>query len=248
MRILVINPNTTQSMTDAIGEAARKVAHPDTEIVAISPKRGPRSIEGYVEDYVAAVATLETLVENRGAYDAFVIACYGDPGLHAARELMDEPVIGIAEASMHMACLVAHKFSIISVIHRIKPFLEDMVRMSGLEDRCASVRTTDLAVLDIEKDFGKAQEMLVAEGRRAMDEDGAEAICLGCAGMGPLDKAMQAELGIPVLDGTGCAVKMAEACYGYGIKTSKFRAFKAPEPKEYLDWPIFERSVANVSR
>lgn len=248
MRILVINPNTTQSMTDAIGEAARKVAQPSTDIVAISPKRGPRSIEGYMEDYVAAVATLETLVENRGKYDAFVIACYGDPGLHAARELMDEPVIGIAEASMHMACLVAHRFSIVSVIHRIKPFLEDMVRMSGLEDRCASVRTTDLAVLDIEKDFDKARAILVAESRRAMDEDGAEAICLGCAGMGPLDKAMQAELGIPVLDGTGCAVKMAEACHGYGITTSKFKAFKAPEPKEYLDWPVFERSVASVSR
>jgi allantoin racemase len=243
MRILVVNPNTTMSMTEAIGEACRKAAQPSTEIVAVSPDRGPRSIEGYVEDYVAAVATLETIAANRGRYDAFVIACFGDPGLHAARELVEEPVIGIAEAAMHMACLVAHKFSIVSVIHRIKPLLEDMVGLAGMSDRCASIRTTELAVLDIEKDYAKAEQMLIDEGRRAMEEDGAEAICLGCAGMGPLDKGIQAALGIPVLDGCGCAVKMAEACFDYGIKTSKFRVFKAPEPKEYVDWPAFDRSA-----
>ena len=141
MKILVINPNTTVSMTEAIGEACVKAAQPTTEITAISPRRGPRSIEGYVEDYVAAVATLETIAENRGRYDAFVIACFGDPGLHAARELVEEPVIGIAEAAMHMSCLVAHKFSIVSVIHRIKPLLEDMVKTAGMTDRCASIRT-----------------------------------------------------------------------------------------------------------
>jgi allantoin racemase len=233
MKILVINPNTTMSMTEAIGEACRKAAQPTTEITAVSPQRGPRSIEGYVEDYVAAVATLETIAENRGRYDAFVIACFGDPGLHAARELVEEPVIGIAEAAMHMSCLVAHKFSIVSVIHRIKPMLEDMVKAAGMTERCASIRTTELAVLDIEKDYDKAQEMLIDESRRAMEEDGAEAICLGCAGMGPLDKC-------------GCAVKMAEACFDYGIKTSKFKAFRAPEPKEYVDWPVFSGSFTRV--
>ena len=115
-----------------------------------------------------------------------------------------------------------------------------------MTDRCASIRTTELAVLDIEKDYDKAQEMLIDESRRAMEEDGAEAICLGCAGMGPLDKAMQGALGIPVLDGCGCAVKMAEACFDYGIKTSKFKAFKAPEPKEYVDWPVFSGSFTQV--
>lgn len=246
MNILVINPNTTLSMTEAIGAACRRAAQPTTEITAVSPRRGPRSIEGYLEDYVAAVATLETIVENRGRYDAFIIACFGDPGLHAARELVEEPVIGIAEAAMHMACLVAHKFSVVSVIHRIKPLLEDMVKAAGMVDRCASIRTTELAVLDIEKDYAKAQDILIAQSRLAMEEDGAEAICLGCAGMGPLDKGMQAVLGIPVLDGCGCAVKLAEACFDYGIKTSKFKAFKTPEPKEYVDWPVFSRALTEV--
>ena len=244
MRILVINPNTSESMTHAIGEAARKYARADTVIDAISPRRGPRSIEGYVEDYTSAVATLEEIAERRGQYDAFVIACYGDPGLHAARELVEEPVIGIAEASMHMACLVAHKFTVLTVIHRIKPMLEDVVKLGGFSDRCASIRTTDLAVLDIEKDYDRAEQILIDEGRRAIEEDGAEALCLGCAGMGPLDKGIQRALGVPVLDGVACAVKLAESCYDYGLKTSKVKAFKYPEPKEYVDWPIFNNLAA----
>lgn len=246
MKILVINPNTSESMTAAIGEAARKYARPGTVIDAISPRRGPRSIEGYVEDFTSAVATLEEIAERRGQYDAFIIACYGDPGLAAAKELADVPVIGIAEASMHMASLVAHKFSILTVIHRIKPMLEDMVKVSGLSERCASIRTTELAVLDIEKDYARAEQLLIEEGRKAIEEDGAEAICLGCAGMGPLDKGVQAALGIPVLDGVACAVKMAEACYDYGITTSKVKAYKHPEPKEYVNWPVFNNLTATV--
>jgi allantoin racemase len=239
MRILVINPNTTQSMTDAIGEACRKVAQPSTEIVAVSPKRGPRSIEGFVEEHVAAVGVLETIAEAGDGYDAYIIACYGDPGLHAARELSAVPVIGIAEASMHMACLVAHRFSIVTVIDRIKPLLSDMVGLAGLRDRCASIRTTDLAVADIEKDFGRAEQILIREAKLAMAEDGAEAICLGCAGMGPLAETMQQAVGVPVLDGCCCAVKLAEACFDCGITTSKSRAFQFPEPKEYVGWPAF---------
>lgn len=240
MRILVINPNTTLSMTEAIATACRKVAQPTTEIVAVSPRRGPRSIEGYVEDYVSAVATLETIIENQGKFDAFILACYGDPGLSAARELVSEPVIGIGEASMHIACQVAHKFSILAVIPRIKPMFEDMVKLEGMVDRCASIRTTDLSVLDIERDYARAEAVLIEAGRRAVEEDGAEAICLGCAGMGPLDKRIQDAIGVPVLDGSACAVKLAEACYDYGIKTSKVKAFKKPERKEYVDWPIFQ--------
>jgi allantoin racemase len=239
MRILVINPNTTESMTKAIDEAARAVAGPDTEITTVQPHRGPRSIEGHVEEAIAAAATLELLIEHRNAYDAYVIACAGDPGVAAARELVDGPVIGIAEAAMHMACLVAHRFSVISVVDRIKPMLTDMVQLSGLAPRCASIRTTGLGVLEIERDWDEALRRLAEQGRRAVSEDGAEAIVLGCAGMGPLDKRLERELGVPVLDGCACAVTLAEACHRYGLATSKASAYRAPEPKEYLDWPAF---------
>ncbi|MBM3677447.1 MAG: aspartate/glutamate racemase family protein [Actinobacteria bacterium] len=237
MRILVINPNTSEEMTRDIGEAARRYARPGTEIEAVSPEWGPRSIEGHYEDYVAAVAALEVVRDRASEFDGVVIACYGDPGLAAAREISPVPVVGIAEASMLTACTVAHSFSIVTVLERVKPMLADMVRMHGLEHRCASIRTTPLSVLDCERDPSSAGREIIVAARAAIAEDGAEAICLGCAGMGPLDKLVQEEIGIPVLDGTACAVKMLEGILDYGITTSRVAAYKEPEPKEYVNYP-----------
>jgi len=237
MRILVINANTTDAMTDDISAAASRYARPGTEIEAVSPAWGPRSIEGHYEEELAAVATLEVVRERAAEFDGVVIACYGDPGLFAAREISPVPVVGIAEASMLMACMVAHRFSIVTVLARIKPMLDDMVRMHGLEQRCASIRTTELTVLDCERDPRAATREIVAAARLAIAEDGAEAICLGCAGMGPLDKAVEAEVGVPVLDGVACAVKLVEGLVDYGLSTSRVAAYKEPEPKELLNYP-----------
>ena len=236
MRVLVINPNTSEEMTRDIGEEARRYAQSDTEIEVTSPAWGPRSIEGHYEEELAAVATLETIRERAAEFDGVVIACYGDPGLFAAREICPVPVVGIAEASMLMACTVAHRFTIVSVLPRVKPMLEDMVRMHGLEARCASIRATPLSVLDCERDPQAAKREIVIAARAAIEEDGAEAICLGCAGMGPLDKVVEAEIGVPVLDGVACAVKLVEAIHGYGLSTSRVAAFKAPEPKEIVNY------------
>ena len=237
MRILVINPNTSEEMTSDIGEAARRYARAGTEIETVCPDWGPRSIEGHYEDYVAAVATLDVVRERAADFDGVVIACFGDPGLPAARELSPVPVVGIAEAAMLTACTVAHRFSIVTVLPRVKPFLEDVVRYHGLESRCASIRTTPLSVLDCERDPSAAEREIVAASRSAIADDGAEAICLGCAGMGPLDKAVQKQLGVPVLDGTACAVKLLEGIVDYGLFTSRVAAYKEPEPKEFVNYP-----------
>jgi allantoin racemase len=237
VRILVVNPNTSEEMTRDIGEAARRYARSDTDIETVCPDWGPRSIEGHYEDYVAAVATLEVIRDRAGEFDGVVIACFGDPGLPAAREVSPVPVVGIAEAAMLTACTVAHRFSIVTVLPRVKPFLDDVVRYHGLEARCASVRTTPLSVLDCERDPAAAEREIVLASRAAIAEDGAEAICLGCAGMGPLDKVVQAELGVPVLDGTACAVKLVEGLVDYGLFTSRVAAYKEPEPKEFVGLP-----------
>ena len=237
MRILVINPNTSEEMTGDIGDAARRYARADTEIETVCPDWGPRSIEGHYEDYVAAVATLEVIRERAADFDGVVIACFGDPGLPAARELSSVPVVGIAEAAMLTACTVAHRFSIVTVLPQVKPFLEDVVRYHGLESRCASIRTTPLSVLDCERDPSAAEREIMKASRAAIDEDGAEAICLGCAGMGPLDKAVQGQIGVPVLDGTACAVKLLEGIVDYGLFTSRVAAYKEPEPKEFVNYP-----------
>lgn len=235
MRILVVNPNTSVEMTADIDRAAKRYARADTEIATVSPPWGPRSIEGHLEEQIAALATVEVIAENRNRYDGFVIACYGDPGLFAAREATSVPVVGIAEASMLTACTVAHRFSIVTVLPRILPLLHDLVRANGLEDRLASIRSTSLSVLEIEEDPGRAEKEILAESRLAVEQDHAEAICLGCAGMGPLDKSLQQALGAPVIDGVATAVKMVESLNDYGITTSKVAAFMDPQPKELLD-------------
>jgi allantoin racemase len=219
-------------MTRDIASQARRYASADTEVEAISPRWGPASIEGHLEDELAAVAMLEAVAERADRYDGVIVACYGDPGLYAARELSPVPVVGIAEASMLMACMVAHRFSVVTVLPRVRPLIEDVVARYGLTARCASVRATPLAVLDIERDPDAAEREIAAEAARAIDEDGAEAICLGCAGMGPLDRRVQETLGVPVIDGVAAAVKLLEALSGYGLFTSRVAAFKAPEPKE----------------
>ena len=223
--LLVINPNTTQAMTDDIGRGARAAAGPDTVIDCVQPAAGPRSIEGFTDEVLAAYNLVDTVAAARGRYDGIVVACYGDPAISACREVSDVPVVGIAEASFHMACLVAHKWSIVTVLPRVKPLLEEVVIRNGLERRCASIRPAPLTVLEIEEDLDRAKRMMVDEARIAIEQDGAEAILLGCAGLGPIDKAMQDELGVPVFDGTACAVKLSESLIAYGVTTAKVHAY-----------------------
>ncbi len=235
--ILVINPNTTQAMTDDIRRSAEAVAAPGTEITCVSPDAGPRSIEGFADEVLASYHVVDKIAQVRGEYDGIVIACFGDPALYAAREVADVPVVGIAEAAFHMASLVAYKWSVVTVLPRVLPMIKETVHRSGLWTRCASVRSAPLTVLEIEEDLGRAKRLVSVEGRKAIDEDGAEAILLGCAGMGPIDKAMQEELGVPVIDGTAAAVKMLEGLIAYGVTTSRIAAFMPPERKELVDCP-----------
>ncbi len=237
MRILVINPNTTQAMTDDIANAARAAAAPDTDIDCVSPEHGPRSIEGYTDEVLAAYHLVDLVAQTKGRYDGYVIACFGDPAIAACREISDVPVVGIAEAAFHMASLVAYKWSIVTVLPRVKPFMEEVVHRNGMEHRCASIRCTPLTVLEIEEDIERTKRMMLDEARDAIANDGAEAILLGCAGLGPIDKTMQEALGVPVFDGTACAVKLLEGLHGYGVTTAKVRAYLTPEPKELLGCP-----------
>jgi allantoin racemase len=234
MKIKIINPNTTLEMTAAIGAAGRSVARTGTEIVAVSPAFGPASIESYYDEFLCAPGVIEEVMKgDQEGCDAYIIACYGDPGLHAAREVTAKPVIGIAEASLYTASMLAARFSIVTVIPRIKTMLEEMVAGYGFSHKVARVRTTPLYVLDIEKDPHAALETLRAEARTAMAEDDAEAILLGCAGFAEFANELERELGIPVLDGVVCATKMAEGLVELGKRTSKHKTYRFPEPKAF---------------
>lgn len=240
MRIKIINPNTSQEMTDSIYESARKYARPNTEIVAVNPKYGPVSIENYYDESFALIGILEEIRKGeQEKFDAYVIACYNDPALYAAREIATAPVVGIAESSMYMASFVAAKFSIISLFPRDRLLLEELLRRYGMVNRCASIRTTNLCVLDFERDPELGMKQLAVESRKAVEEDGAEAICLGCAGMAKFAEELEKDIGVPVFDGVTAAVKIAEALVDLGKKTSKVLYFNYPGKKEYKGFPAF---------
>lgn len=235
MRFLLLNPNTTESMTHDMEEQARRYARPGTEIEGVTAPFGATSIEGFYEEEYAIMHFLQAIRQRAEEFDGVILACYGDPGLHAAREISPVPVVGIAEASMLMACTVAHKFSIVTVIPRVKPMIEHTVKLHGLESRCASIRTTPLSVLDCEADPTAAEREILKASKAAIEEDGAEAILLGCGGMGPLDQTVGAALPVPVIDGIPCAVKLLEGIVDYGLTTSRAAAYKAPEEKEFVE-------------
>ncbi len=244
MRILFINPNTSAEFTERIQRIAQQYALPTTEVVAMNPSSGPRSIESIYDELLSSAGTLELVLAELANFDAFVIACYSDhPTVYAAREITDKPVLGIAEASMYIACMVGYKFSIVTTNDEWEPLLWDAVHHYGLTGRCASVRTTGMAVLALESAGEADTYNLILEGaRRAIDQDGAEVICLGCAGMAGLDKQLEETLGVPVIDGVVGALKLLEGLVGYGVRTSKRRAYAMPARKELLNLPaIFDK-------
>lgn len=244
MRILFINPNTSTEFTERIERIAQQYALPTTEVVALNPSSGPRSIESIYDELLSSPGTLEVVLAELDNFDAFVIACYSDhPTVYAVREITDKPVLGIAEATMYIACMLGYKFSIVTTNDEWEPLLWDAVHHYGLTGRCASVRTTGMAVLALESAGEADTYNLILEGaRQAIAQDGAEVICLGCAGMAGLDKQLEEALGVPVIDGVAGALKLLEGLVGYGVRTSKRRAYATPARKELLNLPaIFDK-------
>ncbi|WP_332900311.1 aspartate/glutamate racemase family protein [Haladaptatus sp. CMSO5] len=232
MKIKAINPNTTLEMTENIGRVANRYTADTTEVVAVSPERGPVSIESYYDDYLAVPGLVEEILNDTDEeFDAFIVACWGDPGIEACREVTEKPVVGIAEASMYVANMLGATFSVATILPRAKHFIEAAVKKTGLESQCASVRCTDLTVIETETAREATVEGLLEVSWQAIEEDGAEAICLGCAGMGGLDEALEAELPVPVVDSVGAAAVLAESLVQLGKSTSKVMTYKPPEPK-----------------
>jgi allantoin racemase len=172
--------------------------------------------------------------------DGYVIACFGDPGLLAAREVARGPVIGIAEAAMHAASFVSTGFSIVTTLARTRAISDHLVHAYGMAALCRKVRCTELPVLELEREGSDARRIIIEECRRALAEDAAEAIVLGCAGMADLTAHIAREIGAPVIDGVGAAVKFVEALVGLGLGTSKIGCLAHPLPKRYGRFPLAE--------
>lgn len=233
MRLLVVNPNTTATMTATAAAAARAVAGPSTEIVAVTSAMGPVSIEGYYDEAFAVPGLLAEIARGeRAGLDAAIIACFDDTGLDAARAMARIPVVGLCEAAVATASFIAQRFTVVTTLERSRVPIEHLVHRYGMSSR-AKVRAADIPVLSLEDPASGAGEKLRREIGRALLEDGAEAIVLGCAGMADLAAELQREFDVPVIDGVGAAVKQAEALVSLGLKTSKRGAYAAPLAKPY---------------
>lgn len=245
MRILLINPNTSEEFTKRVQAIAERYAFPGTTVVAMNPTAGPRSIEGIYDELLSSPGTLELAISHMNDFDAFVIACYSDhPTIYALREITEKPVLGIAEASMYVACMLGYSFSVVTTNEEWEPLLRDAVRHYGLADRCASVRSTRMPVLALEQSSpAETTSLILKAARQAIAEDDAEVICLGCAGMAGMNEELQDALGVPVLDGVVCALKLLEGLVGCGVRTSKKRAYAQPGHKPIIDLPDVFSSV-----
>jgi allantoin racemase len=232
MHIHLINPNSPASMTQQALDSALLVKQSQTRLSATNPLDTPASIEGGADEALAVPSMLAEIRkgESQGV-DAFVIACFDDPGLNAAREVAAGPVIGICQAAIQVAMTISRRFSVITTLPRSVAIIEDLVTAYGAERHCRKVRAIDLPVLALEEERERAEQLLVLEIKRARDEDGAEAIVLGCAGMSSLCARLKHATGVPVIDGVTAAVKMAEALVGAGYATSKVNSYDYPLSK-----------------
>lgn len=237
MNILLINPNTSTGMTEAIAQAARAVASPGTRIQATQPSFGPVSIESHFDEAIAAAGVAEQVRQAPGGRpDAVVVACFGDPGLDAARELTDAPVLGIAEAAFHAATLLATGFSVVTTMTRTCIMAERLVQRYGMSHQCRGIHGTDIPVLNLEDGGDAMVQQIEDAARSALARDRSGAIVLGCAGMAPLCATLSERLGVPVIDGVAVAVKFAESLVALGLRTSKLGDYAPPLPKRFTGW------------
>lgn len=233
MRVLVVNPNTTAAMTERIAASARAVAAPATEIEAVTSALGPASIEGYYDEAFAVPGLIKAICDGEAAgADGAIIACFDDTGLDAARSAVAIPVVGLCEAAIHLAALLAHRFTIVTTLSRSIDPLEALAARYGVAGRC-TVRAAEVPVLALEDSPAAAAAKIEGEVARALAADRAEAIILGCAGMTDLAAALSRKFGVPVVDGVVAAVKLVEALAGLGLRTSKTGAYARPLPKAY---------------
>jgi allantoin racemase len=215
LRILIINPNSNEEFTSLIKTCAEKVISPETEIVCKSTPGAPELIDNYIDEILCGPGMVELVRDNESDFDAFIVACTCDVNIDILRELTEKPVIGIGESSMMAALMLGGKFSVIQMGPRGVTMKERFVRKLGFESRCASVRSID------PEGPGDMGDKVLEAARLAVNEDGAEVLTLGCAGLAGLDRKVSDKLKVPVIDGVLYGVKFAEAMAACGARTSK---------------------------
>lgn len=239
----VVHPITDPSSEETLRETMAAVLPEDAEVLMLPAARGPGFIESSVDEVVGAGEVLEILRETDGL-DAYVLACFSDPGIHAARELVSAPVVGQAEAAYVSAALVSRRFAVLTTMRRGVPALEDRMRELGMSERCVAVLPTAVPVSEQATNRTGATAALQEIGQRAVKELGAEALVLACASMGPAAPLLSERLGVPVCDGIAFSALLAHSLWRAGLRTSKAGAYSSPEAIAYLGMEPFARGMS----
>ncbi|WP_024510792.1 aspartate/glutamate racemase family protein [Bradyrhizobium sp. ARR65] len=253
MRILILNPNTTEPVTGLLTAAARTVASPGTELVPLTASRGVPYLATRAEAQIGGAIAIEMLAEHHGEADAAIIAAFGDPGLFGARELFDIPVIGMSEAAMLTACLLGRRFAIITFTAALTGWYRDCVEMHGLGERCCAVRALEQSFASIAEVQEEKEELLVALANKAVNEDEAEVVILGGAPLAGLASRVRERVAVPLVDPIAAAVKQAEALVTLSPRKAVAGAFRRPAAKPTRGLPdklaawIEHRDIASAA-
>lgn len=243
MKILIVNCNTTASITKDIVETALPYASVGTEIIGAQPNWGVTSAEGFYDSFISAAAVLDLLSNWSEPIDAVVMAGFGEHGREGARQLLDVPVVDITEASIIMASLVGHRFGIVTTLASTTGAIEQSLSSMGAMERCAGVRAAGIPVVEAALDI-EATAQALAECGRELIALGADVLVLGCAGFGGLDARIEEITGVPVIDGVTAAVTLCESLVRLGKSTSKHGLYANPSPtKPRPSWPTHSQIV-----
>ncbi|WP_395059162.1 aspartate/glutamate racemase family protein [Polaromonas sp.] len=231
MKLLLINPNISDSVSELIRSEAQRSASQGTEIEVLTAPFGVAYIETRFEALIGAYAAAQLAAEHHARFDAVVVAAFGDPGLTGLREALPVPVTGLTEAALASACLLGHRISVIAISQRIQAWYREVVESYGLGTRLASIRALDhplASIGDVQEDHAQA---LKALAERAVDEDGADVIVLAGAPLAGLARSLRGQLPVPVVDGVSSAVRHAETLVALQPGTAQRGSFSPPPVK-----------------
>ncbi|MGR4869500.1 aspartate/glutamate racemase family protein [Variovorax sp. LARHSF232] len=231
MRILVLNPNTSQGITDRLMHAARPAAAAGTELVALTAPRGFPYIATRAEAQIGGAIALEMLAQHHTQFDAAIIAAFGDPGLFGARELFDLPVVGMAEAAMLTACMLGKRFAIVTFAQALGPWYQECVEAHGLTSRLAGIRMLDGRFASVADVQDEKEELLVQLANAAVSEDEADVVILAGAPLAGLAERVKERIPVPVVDQMAAAVKQAEALATLRVRKATAGTFRRPAAK-----------------
>jgi allantoin racemase len=232
-RLLLINPNISDSVSALIRAEAERSASPGTTVEVVTAPFGVAYIETRFEALIGAYAAAQLAAEHHTRFDAVIIAAFGDPGLGGLREALPCPITGLTEAALASACLLGGRFSIVAISQRIKAWYRETVQHYGLDGRLASIRALDEPLADIGNVQGQQGDSLVALAERCVTEDGADVIVLAGAPLAGLARSVASRLPVPAVDGVSSAVRHAQSMVALRTVRAQRGSFAPPPVKPH---------------